>query len=151
MPNTANALAPAPTPIGSNWDACKTKCPKATEHRVDKVPPISNLLRSLSASVAQLVEQLTLNFRTGFFRFSLVFAPVENSYSSARSHFSSFLALTRFRSQKCAEYTIRDTMDRSRNLACRLSCAPIDSDELPPASMANCIPLYPVICPRSPQ
>ena len=34
---------------------------KLSERRVDKSLPISNLLRSLSASVAQLVEQLTLN------------------------------------------------------------------------------------------
>jgi len=54
---------------------------------------------TLVASVAQLVEQLTLNFRTGFFRFSLVFAPIENSYTSARSHFSCCLALTHFRSK----------------------------------------------------
>jgi hypothetical protein len=83
---------------------------KKREPSIDKSPPFSNLLRSLSASVAQLVEQLTLNFRTGFFSFSLLFAPVQNCYTSKRSHFSCSLAVARFRSKKCAGDTIRDTI-----------------------------------------
>jgi hypothetical protein len=35
----------------------------------------------LVASVAQLVEQLTLKFEMGFFRFSLTFALVQNRYT----------------------------------------------------------------------
>jgi hypothetical protein len=57
------------------------------EPNVDKSAAIPNLPRFLVASVAQLVEQLILNLKMGFVRFSLAFARVENSYNFERSNF----------------------------------------------------------------
>ncbi len=92
------------------------------------------------ASVAQLVEQLTLNFRNGFRRFFLLFAPVESSYSPTRSRFSPSLALTSFRSKKGTEYTIRDTMERSSDGLDSSHSRGVDAD---PSLTLNCIPLDP--------